>query len=288
RIVADPSISTEERAAQLARVDAEHRAELPEFRKEWQKCIRELFMKAMGPEKGVMDQFADIVDRSRRLQAPVLHEVNEQQISFLTEDGKDLSEAFRGSIERNFDPKAADAILDEVISHFQQVYQLWDAHQDSTATTATGSSLGHAEDLSVECQQYLLLRQSRESSDVLGKWWAIDWITINFQYDWLRLLEREAEDVYRGVLNDGLRRVYRKVRHQLSRFERRAFQLLYFRQPCFDFRIAAEDPVLLSFVYGMDQETQRLILAVLVFKWGELNRIEDPAAELERRWRAYL
>jgi hypothetical protein len=81
---------------------------------------------------------------------------------------------------------------------------------------------------------------------------------------------------------------HRKIRHRLTRFERRAFQLLYFRQPRFGYRLAVDDPVLMSFFHGMDQDTQHLILGLLVFKWSEKDGRTDLGAELERRWRAYL
>jgi DNA-directed RNA polymerase specialized sigma24 family protein len=70
--------------------------------------------------------------------------------------------------------------------------------------------------------------------------------------------------------------------------ERRAYALLYFRQPIFNDHVAATNPVIMSFFTNMDAETQTLILLVLVFRMREWGGEKNLDKELERRWRAYL
>jgi hypothetical protein len=82
--------------------------------------------------------------------------------------------------------------------------------------------------------------------------------------------------------------VYRKIRHRLSHLERRIFKILYLRQPIFGYQIAAMNPVIMSFLTGMDDDTQILTLLVLILKRRHCDDNQELDKELERRWRAYL
>jgi Xaa-Pro aminopeptidase len=116
------------------------------------------------------------------------------------------------------------------------------------------------------------------------------WITAHLvnRNECVRLLQREAESVYHGVLDYAFKEVYRKIRRYMTVPERRLYALLYFRQPLFNYHVAVTNPIITSFFTNMDAETQTLILLVLVFKMREWGGEKDLDKELERRWRAYL
>jgi hypothetical protein len=78
------------------------------------------------------------------------------------------------------------------------------------------------------------------------------------------------------------------IRKQLTPPERRLFLLLYCALPGLGDRVVFLDPVLESFYWGMDAETQGLIWLVVIFKIKEFGEEKDLDKELARRWRTYL
>jgi hypothetical protein len=223
----------------------------------------------------------------------------------LDDDGEKFTPEYADCIHQHFDVAAANRFLDELIARYEACFdvsrdELATVPDDSLVATGPGClSEDHAlparpeddiDQLSVEMEQYLGFLDARDGDDVFQKWYIVGWVTTNLvnRNECIRLLHREADNVYQGVLDYAFKLVYRKVRRSLTRLERRVFQLLYFRQPIFGGRVAAMDPIINSFFTGMDGETQVLIFLVLVLKCNELGASENLDMELERRWRAYL
>jgi hypothetical protein len=100
----------------------------------------------------------------------------------------------------------------------------------------------------------------------------------------MRLLQREAEDAYAEAMGLAADQVFRRVRGHLTREERRAFRLMYLPNPWLDGRVAVVEPLAWSFALEMDEETQRLLLGVLVRKAAD----EKDQTELKCRWQAFL
>ena len=74
----------------------------------------------------------------------------------------------------------------------------------------------------------------------------------------------------------------------MSREEKRAYKLMFFPQSYFGNRIAVLEPRISGFIFGMDDETALLGMAVLIHGEKYVAGYEDAVAELEKRWKAYL
>ncbi len=100
----------------------------------------------------------------------------------------------------------------------------------------------------------------------------------------LKLISLDARNRELAFHDAIARQIYRKVRKELSRAERRLFQLMYFRQPSLGNVIPLLDPVIRSFVANTDYKTFALWLSTAVLKRGTAT----AAAELRRRYHLFL
>ncbi|HYT89878.1 MAG TPA: hypothetical protein VEL76_14325 [Gemmataceae bacterium] len=310
KLESDDTWPPEKRVEALQRLQVmEQEPSSPERLAGWQKAMRFLVEKALEIETETAGRFADLVEQARTLQEPVSREVEHSGLRMLAEDGESFTDEYADCICRNFKIEAADSLLDQLIARYMEVFQIPQcqlvtvpddfpvgaedclAQQELTPNDPDSNPAFDEEgDLPVEWQQYASFLAARDSEDVFEKWYTVGWILTNLvnRNECIRLLQREAESVDQGVLDYAFKLVYRKIRHRLTYLERRVFKLMYFRQPIFGYRIAAMDPVILSFVTGMDDETQLLTFLVLVLKRRQLETGDDLAGELERRWRAFL
>jgi hypothetical protein len=283
-------MSAGDRAKVLAILDAvETGKESGYVCKVYEPYAEQLFKKAMEREEKYSLRFKDIVERATKLQEPVLNEMRREGEPVVTEDGGAYIQEYTESVRHNFDSKAADILLDETITRFEEVFEIPStcAQEKAEVAKKTEESIESMPRMQVE---YLSLVHARQSEDVIEKWDAIAWITRNLvsHRECIRRLCREAESVAWGFLEYGLKQVYLKIRDRLNIHERRMFKLMYFRLPRLGHRIATECPIARSFFLGMDEETRGLIILVLVFKvsgWGSTGGLDR---ELNRRWRAYL
>lgn len=311
KLESDDSWSPERRAEAVRRLqEIEQGRSSHELHAAWHQSMRFMVEKALEMEEETASRFTDLVEKARALQEPVSREVERRRLRMLAEDGESFTDEYADCICRHFDVEAADAFLDEVISRYEEVFQVPRGQlvlvaDDSPVTDGggfaraepvprgAGSGRSRDEDddgLPVAWQQYAGFLAARNDDDPFEKWYMVGWVTTNLvnRNECIRLLQREAESVYQGVLDYGFKLVYRKVRHRLTYLERRVFRLMYFRQPIFGHRVAAMEPVILSFFTGMDDETQLLTVLALALKRRELDGRGDLGEELERRWRAYL
>lgn len=300
-----------QRTEALVRLQAmRNNADTPALHSGWEKAMQIVYQKALEMEDEGSGGFADLVSRARDLQDPVAREVYERKLTMLAEDDETFTAEYAECITRRFDADGANALLEAAIQRYAEVFEIphcelvslsdWPSLSsangfDKDATDhadASNAMMAEAEaaELPVEWQQYSGFVHARYCDDIFDKWYMIGWITTNLvnRNECIRLLQREAESVFEGVLEYGFRLVYRKIRDRLSYLERRVFKLMYFRQPMFAYHLAALNPMIYSFFSGMDDDTQLLILAVLVLKRREIDGRKDLDKELERRWRAYL
>ncbi len=249
KLESDDTWPPEKRVEALQRLQVmEQEPSSPERLAGWQKAMRFLVEKALEIETETAGRFADLVEQARTLQEPVSREVEHSGLRMLAEDGESFTDEYADCICRNFKIEAADSLLDQLIARYMEVFQI---PQCQLVTVPDDFPVG-AEDC--------LAQQELTPNDPDS----------NPAFD-------EEGDL-----------PVRKIRHHLTYLERRVFKLMYFRQPIFGYRIAAMDPVILSFVTGMDDETQLLTFLVLVLKRRQLETGDDLAGELERRWRAFL
>jgi len=266
----------------------------------YQRIWAELMKEATEIEARHAAQFADLVEEAVRLQAPIADEVDTQHLTRVEADGITLTPEYVACIKVRLDSEAVDRLLWRAIERYEQVFEiaplrgieLLDVPKEILENQSADEVVPDDQPTlpeGPEFEQYLGFWSAYKTDDVLEKWRILCWITTSLinRNECVRLLRREAEGVYHGVLEYTSKEFYRKISHQLTRPERRAYALLYFRLPRLGSHIAILNPIMHSFFTGMDQDTQALILLVLVFKirvWkGE--RLDQ---ELERRWRAYL
>lgn len=246
-------------------------------------------------------QFTDVAEEACTLTDAIGHEVEEKNIKMLTDDGVSFTPEYAACIHKHLDTEAANRLLWKTIVRYEQVFKIEpmrdidmsgvdEVLDDSTSPDAEALAAQITPSELTEFQQYLGLWSAYRSEDLFDKWYMLGWIAANLvnRNECLRLLQREAESVYHAVLDYGFKQEYRKIRHLLTRSERRAYALMYFRLQTFDYRVPAMDPVISSFFTGMDEETKGLILLVLFFKIHEWNGTKNLDKELDRRWRAYL
>jgi hypothetical protein len=267
--------------------------------------IEQLMLKeALKLEDELSVRFADLVQEAQRLQEPIGREVAEKHIERLAGDGASLTPEYTSCIREHLDTDAADRLLWQTILRFEEVYgleplrgiELIDLPEDIEDMGEIVVSEDIEEQIdqelpqSPEFEEYLGFWAAYLSDETLEKWDTICWITAHLinRNDCIRLLQREAESVYHGVLEYAFKEIYCKFRRHMTVPERRAYALLYFRLPIFNGHIAIITPIIMSFFIDMDEQTQALILLVLVFKRREWGGEKDLDKELERRWRAYL
>jgi hypothetical protein len=272
-------------------------------------CVRSVMEEALEIENRQSPQFADLVQEARRLQEPVSREVAETQIERLAGDGVSLTPEYISCIQARLDTSAVDRLLWQTILRFEEVFgleplrgiQLIDLPEsiddimspddnEIVSPDDVEATIDEAIPQEPEFEEYLCFWSAYLSDDILEKWSMVCWITAHLinRNECVRLLQREAESVYHGVLDYAFKEAYRKIRRRMTVPERRAYALLYFRQPLFNYHVAVTNPIIMSFFTNMDAETQTLILLVLVFKMREWGGEKDLDKELERRWRAYL
>ena len=245
-------------------------------------------------------QFTDLVEEAVRLQAPIADEMDAQHLVRVEADGATLTPQYVACIKAQLDIEAVNRLLWRTIERYEQAFEI--APLRSLELIEISESVLEGESCvddvpddptppphTPEFEQYLSLWSAYKTDDVLEKWHVLCWITTNLvnRTECLRLLHREAEAIYHGLVNYTFTECYRAIRRHLTRPERRAYALLYFGLPHLYPHIAFMDPVIRSFFTGMDEDTRTLIFLVLIFKVRQWkDRVLDQ--ELERRWRAYL
>jgi hypothetical protein len=301
-IESDPTLSADQRSQQLETLASLLAGEAgAELREICQDVERLLLKEALKLEDKQSVRFADLVQEARRLQEPIGREVAEKQIERLAEDGVSLTPEYASCIQERLDTSAVDRLLWQAILRFEEVYGLEPLRDIELVDLPEDlDEIVLAEDIEAQIDQALSQEPAFEeylgfwsaylSDNILEKWAMICWITAHLvnRNECLRLLQREAESVYHSVLEYAFKEIYRKIRRHMTVPERRAYALLYFRQPIFNYHVAVMNPSIMSFFNDMDSETQMLILLVLVFKVHEWGGEKDLDKELERRWRAYL
>jgi len=301
-IESDPTLSADQRSQQLdtlaSLLAGEAGAELREICQDVERLV---LKEALELEDRQSVRFADLVQEARRLQEPIGREVAEKHIELLAEDGVSLTPEYASCIQERLDTSAVNWLLWQTILRFEEVYGL-EPLRDLELVDLPGDldELVLDEDLEEqidqelsqepEFEEYLGFWQAYLSDDILEKWYMTCWITAHLvnRNECIRMLQREAESVYHGVLDYAFREIYRKIRRHMTVPERRAYALLYFRLPIFNPHVAVMNPIIMSFFADMDEQTQTLVLLVLVFKRREWGGEKDLDKELERRWRAYL
>lgn len=97
----------------------------------------------------------------------------------------------------------------------------------------------------------------------------------------------EAEDIYLDFLDWFFREQYRQLRYEMTKEEKRIFQLLHFRREVFDYRIPVLEPLFIDFILKYNHYVTALIILVLGHKRREMYG-KNIADELELRWLQYL
>jgi hypothetical protein len=301
-IESDPTLSADQRARQLDKLASLLAGEVgTELREICQDAERLVLKEALKLEDRQSVRFADLVQEARRLQEPIGREVAEKHIERLAEDGVSLTPEYASCIQERLETSAANRLLWQTILRFEEVYgleplrdlELVDLPEDLDEIVLDEDleeQINQELSQEPEFEEYLGFWSAYLSDNILEKWSMVCWITAHLinRNECIRLLQREAESVYHGVLDYAFKDIYRKIRRHMTVPERRAYALLYFRLPIFNYHVAAVNPIIMSFFTHMDDQTQALILLVLVFKQREWGGEKDLDKELERRWRAYL
>jgi hypothetical protein len=301
-IESDPNLSSDQRAQVLDEVASIQAGEVDiQLREACQQVERLVLKETLKLEDRQSVQFADLVQEARRLQEPIGREVAEKHIELLAEDGVSLPPEYASCIQERLDTSAVNRLLWQTILRFEEVYgleplrdlELVDLPEDLDEIVVDEDleeQIDQELSQEPEFEEYLGFWHAYLSDDILEKWYMTCWITAHLvnRNECIRLLQREAESVYHGVLDYAFREIYRKIRRHMTVPERRAYALLYFRLPIFNRHVAVMNPIIMSFFADMDEQTQTLILLVLVFKRREWGGEKDLDKELERRWRAYL
>jgi hypothetical protein len=301
-IESDPKLSAEQRAEELDRLSSIDAREMnTQLRKVCRHAERLVLKEAVKLEDKLSVRFADLVQEARRLQEPIGREVAEKHINPLAEDGTSLTPQYASCIRERLDTSAVDRLLWQTILRFEEVYgleplrgiELVDLPEDIDETVLSEDieeQIDQELSKEPEFEEYLGLWSAYLSDNILEKWFMICWITAHLinRNECIRLLQREAESVYQGVLDYAFKEIYRKIRRHMTVPERRLYGLLYFRLPIFNGNVAVVNPLIMSFFADMDDQTQALILLVLVFKRREWGGEKNLDKEVERRWRAYL
>jgi hypothetical protein len=301
-IESDPKLSADQRAQELDKLASIQAGEADaQLREVCQHVERLVVKEALKLEERESTWFADLVQEARRLQEPIGSEVAEKHMERLAEDGVSLTPEYASCIQERLDTSAVNSLLWQTILRFEEVYRLEPLRDIELVDLPEDiDEIVLAEDLEAQIEQelsqepefeeYLCFWSAYLSENILEKWSMLCWITAHLinRNECVRLLQREAESVFHGVLDYAFKEVYRKIRRGMTVPERRAYALLYFRQPIFNYHIAVMNPSIMSFFNDMDSETQTLILLVLVFKVHEWGGEKDLDKELERRWRAYV
>lgn len=300
QVEADRRMSQKERSRVLSRLSAEEAGEGTGFVGETlHKAERMVIQSAGETEDKLSPHFAPLVEEAQRLQEPVARDVADKRIEMLAEDGETWTPEYENCILANFDSEAADALFDRAIKCYVDVHHMPVIESafmtddppagavDASSVTVASESIDENE--SLRWQQYTVLF-ARHTTDIFYKWYMVGWIATNLVnfVECLRLVHREAERVWYGVLDYGFRELYRKIRHLMTVPERRAFALMYLSLPALGHRIAAWDPMIMSFFNGMGEETQAMIIMRLVFKVDEWNELKGIGEKLTELWRAYL
>ena len=288
RIRSNKKMSRAGRQRVLAKVRAVENGQDDNFVQQVSKeFLHHLFSKSQEMEAEFATQFTDLVERARELQEPVAKELERRGIEMLSEDGEGFIPEAAECIKQQFDKAAVDALLDDLILRYEKVCMIPSREAVEDIDEEIASFPGG---LPFGPQFYLGLVRTRETGDILEKWNALGWVSVELvnRNECVRRLCREAEAVWLGVLEFGFKQVYRKISGLLSIPDRRAYALMYFRQPIFDYGIAAFDPVIMSFFNGMDKETRAMIIMRMVFKVDGWDGMKAIGKELEERWRAYL
>jgi hypothetical protein len=308
-IESNTALSADQRAEAMAELTSQMGKGMADLHQLHLECVRSVMEEALEIEDRQSPQFADLVQEAHRLQEPIGKEVAETHIERLAEDGVSLTPEYISCIQARLDTAAVDRLLWQTILRFEEVFglaplrgiQLIDLPESiDDIMSPDDNEIVFPDDVEAtidqaipqepEFEEYLCFWSAYLSDDILEKWSMVCWITAHLinRNECVRSLQREAESVYHGVLDYAFKEAYRKIRRRRTVPERRAYVLLYFRQPLFNYHVAVTNPIIMSFFMHMDAETQTLILLVLVFKMREWGGEKDLHKELERRWRAYL
>ena len=274
----DPSIAERRRKAVQEKLSALERGEpIEEVEEIKEKYLADVVRSAMDLEVANAQDFEQIVEDADQLLLPIHDRFAATSQDQLQIDSV-VSDALIGNLESVFDVTAADSILRRTIKQYRKTY----------AGYVEGS--WSPEDWQFAYKQHCdLFEQALNGHEYMKKLEAIDWIANNLvnRNSMIRLMLREAESVLLDLLSWHFRNVYRKIRKQLTYAERRAFQLMYFRQPFNGYRIAAFDNLSLGFAFGMDDETRALCALAMIVGQKKLEE-NDVGKQVAERWQAYL
>jgi len=243
--------------------------------------------------------FKDVVESSHNLLRPILEGFAREGLEIPLSSDTEFSSFHVSSVREHLDRAAADAILTEALHLHAQVFAdelgLSRKARDTSAPQLPwgirAPLVRKVRDRSRDIRRQAdALRRAIASRRPIEKFQMLLWIVTNMcdRTVCVRLLRREAEMAMHAVAGAIARDIYAELRHQLTPVERRAFALMHFPLPAFNFRVASLSPVIWSFYTGMGPENAATVLLSLVYRQG-MNPAIDPLIETrERRWRAYL
>ncbi|HHB1770757.1 TPA: hypothetical protein ACOQ31_001901 [Bacillus cereus] len=129
------------------------------------------------------------------------------------------------------------------------------------------------------------LRQDGYESEMNNLFWIVEnTVSRSDAFDLIRL---EAESIYIGFMDWFHKREYEKLRGEMEFFERRAFQLLFFKRKIFYDRIPVFEPMFKSFMFDSGEEITAKLTLLLIFKKREISNI-NLEEEMLVNWRQYL
>ena len=270
--------------------------------------------KTDGTGSSVAKNPCDVFLRLNRQILAEAEDAERKRAAFFVEDSRracsmrePLLDAMRGKkspgldidqsvITETVDIEAAREFLRRVLKHYEEFYGISPATAAWTRNAVTGQTPGRpGNDVTFPSEESLWreyvglvigVYDEGPEAVFLGLMVAADGLSDRSEY--LRKMQREADCVFQILRYYVYRIAYDRLRSQLGRAERRLYRLLHFPRCVFNYEIAATNPTIMSFWYGMDNTTQNLIVSVLVFGIKRVPDFLDARDELARRWRAYL
>jgi hypothetical protein len=247
------------------------------------------------------ERFADLLEQVESLQRQMEEVAQHRGVAIV--NGDTLTKAGVAVIESVLQPCVVTALLREMLLRIEQdqglapleVYTLDELGVDTSFDTdaAPADEAFAAIEDDIDLPEYSVFQQYQQAltlaianEDTVNGWIVLCQMRAQFvnRTKCMQRLQREAEVGYTIAMGIAADVVYRRIRKRLTREERRAFRLVYLPNPWLDGRVAATEPVARSFAMDMDEDTQRLLLGVLVKNGGN----KESQVELRRRWNAFL
>ncbi len=277
KLLADAPLSTADRRRRLDRVATLERGDDPALAEALRKITGQIITKSMERASREATAFADLVERAGTLLGTLSDPWTSMCDRTKAGHGARIPIGeFEAMLQAHLDVPAADALLKDAVERCERVWGADDSLPE-----------GHR---CADRPEYHRLKVDLAGRDLVRKFEALNWVVRHF-YDpaeCFRLLRRETESVEMGLHQEVFKHLYRTVRRQMNRFERRAFMLLFFRQKFLGGRVAIREPVIQSFLTGTGSMNLGLVLLTLVFKHTSWGGEQGLGAELEQRWKAYL